>query len=113
LQKLLPLEITASEVKEKIEARDSLALIDVREHSERAICRIDGAESIPMRIIPQHLAELRERAARAHLIFYCHHGVRSLQVVNWLRRQGIAACQSLSGGIDGWSLEIDPQVPRY
>jgi rhodanese-related sulfurtransferase len=113
LQKVLPLEISASEVKRKLEASDPLALIDVREHSEHAICRIDGAELIPMLIIPQHLPALRERAAQSQLVFYCHHGVRSLQVVNWLRRQGIASCQSLSGGIERWSLEVDPQVPRY
>ena len=113
MNKILPLEISASEVKEKLEANHPLALIDVREHSEHAICRIEGAELIPMRMIPQHLPSLKDRAGQFHLVFYCHHGVRSLQVVNWLRRQGLAACQSLTGGIERWSLEIDPEVPRY
>jgi len=107
------LEISASEVKERLEAGHPLALIDVREDSEYAICRIGGAELISMRSIPQHLPSLRSRAARAHLVFYCHHGVRSLQVVNWLRRQGVPECQSLGGGIERWSLEVDLQVPRY
>ncbi len=44
---------------------------------------------------------------------YCHHGVRSLNVVNWLREQGIENCQSVAGGIDAWSLAVDPSVPRY
>lgn len=113
LSQLVPIEISASEVKERLEAGDRVALIDVREHSEYAICRIDGAELIPMRTIQQHLPSLKERAGESRLVLYCHHGMRSLQVVNWLRRQGIPECQSLSGGIERWSLEIDPQVPRY
>ncbi len=44
---------------------------------------------------------------------FCHRGQRSLQVVSWLREQGIENCQSMAGGIDRWSLEIDPSVPRY
>jgi len=44
---------------------------------------------------------------------FCHHGVRSLSVVDWLRRQGVENCQSMAGGIDRWSLEIDPAVRRY
>ena len=47
------------------------------------------------------------------IIVYCHHGVRSANVVSWLRDQGVAACQSMSGGIDRWSAEVDPGVPRY
>jgi rhodanese-related sulfurtransferase len=65
------------------------------------------------------LPELDERAEELEafrgrpVVVYCHHGVRSLQVVNWLREQGVEACQSMAGGIDRWSLEIDPSVPRY
>jgi rhodanese-related sulfurtransferase len=44
---------------------------------------------------------------------FCHHGVRSLNVVNWLRNQGVEACQSISGGIDLWSATVDPSIPRY
>jgi rhodanese-related sulfurtransferase len=47
------------------------------------------------------------------LIVYCHHGVRSLNVVNWLRNQGVEDCQSMAGGIDAWTLAVDPTVPRY
>jgi len=46
-------------------------------------------------------------------VLYCHHGVRSLKAALWLREQGIEQAQSLQGGIDRWSLEIDPAVPRY
>ena len=47
------------------------------------------------------------------LIVFCHHGMRSMNVVNWLRGQGIEACQSMAGGIEAWSASIDLSVPRY
>jgi len=59
------------------------------------------------------LQRLEAAADDAMLVVFCHHGVRSLQVVNWLRQQGVENCQSMSGGIDLWSLNVDPQVPRY
>ena len=68
---------------------------------------------IPMDTIPRHLDRLEELAESATLIVFCHHGVRSANVVHWLRGQGIAACQSMAGGIDRWSTEVDPTVPRY
>ena len=106
-----PLEISPSEIRAKIDAGEALRLIDVREPFEYAICRIEGAELIPMRSIPQHLKDLDDDGPE--LIIYCHHGVRSLSVVDWLRRQGIENCRSMSGGIDLWSAQIDPAVPRY
>jgi rhodanese-related sulfurtransferase len=107
----IPLEISPGEVKSRLENGDPLRLIDVREPEEHAICRIEGARLIPMRTIPEHLSELDDDGPL--LIVYCHHGVRSLNVVDWLRRQGLANCQSLGGGIDLWSLTVDPSVPRY
>lgn len=47
------------------------------------------------------------------VVFFCHHGMRSLDVANWLRAQGVAHAKSMAGGIDRWSAEIDPKVPRY
>lgn len=86
-------------------------MIDVREPAEHAICHIDGAALIPMQTVPQHLVELD--AADSRIVVFCHHGMRSLSVVDWLRRQGVENCQSMTGGIDLWSREIDPTVPRY
>ncbi len=94
-----------------MEAGDALRLIDVREPFEYAICRIEGSELIPMNSIPQHLNELDDDGPL--LVAICHHGVRSLSVVDWLRRQGVENCVSMAGGIDLWSLQIDPSVPRY
>ena len=107
-----PLEISASQVKEKLDRGEKLHLIDVREPSEFAVAKISGGELVPMRTVAASLAQLQERASDAPLVVYCHHGVRSMNVVQWLRTQGVDA-QSLSGGIDAWSREIDPNVPRY
>ncbi len=107
----IPFEIAPSVVSARREAGDKLRLIDVREPAEYAIAAIDGAELIPMRAMPQHLSDLEE--SDELLIVFCHHGIRSLSVVEWLRRQGVGRCQSMSGGIDLWSREIDPVVPRY
>jgi rhodanese-related sulfurtransferase len=109
----LPLEISAQEVKSRLDAGEKLALIDVREPHEFAIARIEGGELIPMRAVPGELQALEAHSDAATLIVFCHHGVRSLNVVNWLRQQGLEACQSMAGGIEAWSVMVDPQVPRY
>jgi rhodanese-related sulfurtransferase len=109
----LPLEIAPKEIQRRLQAGEKLALIDVREPGEFQLARIDGAELIPMRTVPAELSRLDAQADETELIVFCHHGVRSLNVVNWLRGQGVDACQSMAGGIDRWSLEIDPTVPRY
>lgn len=107
----LPIEITPAEVSALLKKGEALRMIDVREPAEHAICHIDGAALIPMQTVPRHIAELEAETSR--LVVFCHHGVRSLSVVDWLRGQGVTNCQSMSGGIDRWSREIDPAVPRY
>ncbi|MCL4796300.1 MAG: rhodanese [Bryobacteraceae bacterium] len=94
-------------------AAGKAVLIDVREELEFQMARIDGAELIPMNTIPQHLQRLDGLADEKLLVVYCHHGMRSLNVVNWLRQQGVANCVSMAGGIELWSAQVDPQVPRY
>jgi rhodanese-related sulfurtransferase len=86
-------------------------LIDVREPWEFATARIDGSVPMPMGDV----------AARAHqeldpderLVVVCHHGQRSMNVAVWLRNQGFEQAQSLRGGIEAWSTEVDPGVARY
>jgi rhodanese-related sulfurtransferase len=106
-----PIEIEPVEVKKRLDAGETIRLVDVREAFEHQQSHIPGAELIPMRGVPQSLESLRARAGQ--LVVFCHHGMRSLQVVEWLRRQGLRDCVSMAGGIDRWSLEIDPEVPRY
>ncbi|MGA2882166.1 MAG: rhodanese-like domain-containing protein [Bryobacteraceae bacterium] len=109
----LPLEVTPQEVQRRLQAGEKLALVDVREHGEFQMARIADAELIPMRTVLAELSRLDAQADDTPLIVFCHHGVRSLNVVHWLREQGVEACQSMAGGIDRWSLEIDPGIPRY
>ena len=105
------MEISPQEVKRRLDAGEKLRLIDVREPFEFEQARIEGAELIPMRSVWQLLASLESE--EKPIVVFCHHGVRSLQVVGWLRQQGVENCASMSGGIDQWSLAIDPKVPRY
>jgi len=104
------LEISAADLQKKKKSVEQFLLVDVREQWEFDTCRIEGATLIPMRSIPAHLQQLD---ADQDVVCYCHHGQRSLDVAAWLRAQGIETAQSLAGGIDRWSLEIDPGVPRY
>jgi len=109
----IPLEITPAEVKRRLDDGDPIVILDVREPVEYQQARIDGSELIPMGSVPGSLQALETKADDSTIIVVCHHGVRSLNVVAWLRKQGLEACQSMQGGIDRWSLEIDPTVPRY
>jgi rhodanese-related sulfurtransferase len=109
----LALEISPADVKRIVDAGEKVFLIDVREPFEHAVARIEGAELVPMNTVPAQLQHLDAQADEGTLIVFCHHGMRSLNVVNWLRQQGVEACQSMAGGIERWSTEIDPSVPRY
>ena len=84
-------------------------LLDCREPWEFETARIDGAKSIPMRQIPQRVQDLPNDQL---VVVYCHTGMRSFNAASWLNRQGVTA-YSMNGGIDQWSREIDPKVPRY
>lgn len=108
-----PLEITVRDVKQRLDAGEQLHLIDVREPNEFAICKIEGAVLVPMRSVPGELQDLQAKAGAAPLVVFCHHGMRSLNVVHWLREQGVENCASMSGGIDAWSAVVDASVPRY
>lgn len=110
---ILPFELSPKEAQERLSGSDKVFLIDVRQPEEYQLARIEGAELIPMDSIPSRLRHLEELASQAPLIVYCHHGIRSARVVSWLRSEGVAACQNLAGGIDRWSLEVDPSIRRY
>lgn len=104
------MEITPAEMKERLNRGENFLLVDVREPWEYELCRIDGAKLIPMGSIPANLQALDVDEA---VVCYCHHGMRSMDVAVWLRGQGVQRAKSLAGGIERWSLEIDPRVPRY
>ena len=106
-----PLELSVEETKRLLDTqKDAVVLIDVREPHELELCRIAGADHIPMRQIPEHVGALPKDK---HLLIHCHHGGRSLRVTQYLRANGYEAVSNVAGGIEAWSLVIDPSVPRY
>jgi rhodanese-related sulfurtransferase len=104
------LEIAPRDVKSRIARGDAFLFVDVREPWEHDTARIEGSTLIPLREIPAQLGRLQ--MAR-EVVLFCHHGVRSMDAAVWLRSQGVETAKSMGGGIDRWSWEIDPLVPRY
>jgi rhodanese-related sulfurtransferase len=104
------IQISVKEVNERTARGDKLLLVDVREQWEYDLCRIPGAKLIPLGTIPANLNAFLDAE---EVICYCHHGMRSLDAAAWLRQQGVGSAKSMAGGIERWSVEIDPSVPRY
>jgi rhodanese-related sulfurtransferase len=106
----LPIEIDVVTVKQMLDRGDKFTLLDCREPDEYATARIDGSTLIPMREMAARLGELDKQS---RIVVHCHHGGRSLRMTQFLRQQGFGQVQNMTGGIDAWSLQIDPTVPRY
>ena len=85
-------------------------VLDVREPRELAVCALPGALHIPMGEIPARMGEL---PADRELVVMCHHGMRSMQVTQFLRHMGFEHVRNLAGGIDAWAARVDPDMPRY
>lgn len=85
-------------------------ILDVREPWEVAACAIDGSMHIPMRELPARLSEIPQDSL---VIALCHHGIRSLQVTEWLRRNGFSNVVNLTAGIDAWARQIDSSMATY
>lgn len=109
----MPLEIQLAEAKQKLQTDSKAVIIDVREPEEYALAHLEGSWLIPMQSVPAELQKLEGLADDGELLILCHHGVRSLQVAAWLQARGIENAVSIAGGIDRWSVEIDPSIPRY
>src|SRR5262245_57934809 len=102
--------LTTAQVKAKLDRGDTFRLIDVREDEEHAITRIEGAELLPLSRAQEWLSEL---SPDEELVFFCHVGGRSQQVASYLAQRGFTNVANMLGGIEDWSLRIDPTVPRY
>lgn len=107
------MEISPTQLAKLLADKAPIVLLDCREDYEHATARIDPSVLIPMNTVPANVNRIEALAEDSQVVVYCHHGVRSLNTVAWLRRQGIENVVSLSGGIDQWSIEVDPSVPRY
>jgi rhodanese-related sulfurtransferase len=110
----LPAEIEPAEAAAVLAetAAASCLLLDCRTSEEYATAKIERARLIPMQELPERLAEI-EAWRDQRIIVHCHHGVRSLRVTNWLRERGFDQAQSLRGGIEAWSRDVDSAVPTY
>ena len=104
-------QIRPADLKRMLDAGGPVYLVDVRGSDEHAYCRLPDSLLVPLPELPGRVEEVQPPAG-ALVVVYCHHGVRSLSGAAILRRAGIEA-SSLSGGIDAWSLTVDPAVPRY
>jgi molybdopterin/thiamine biosynthesis adenylyltransferase/rhodanese-related sulfurtransferase len=102
--------ISVRELKAKMDKGETVTLIDVREPFEYEIARIERSRLIPLGELETHIAELSKTGT---LILQCHSGGRSEHATRILREAGFHNAVNLEGGIDAWSVEIDPAVPRY
>lgn len=92
------------------DSRPAPVLLDVREPWEFELCHLDGAQHIPMQLVPQRLGELDPDQ---EIVVICHHGMRSMQVGMFLESRGFAAITNLAGGVEAWATEVDPSMRRY
>ena len=107
---MLDYEISAAQAA-ALTKQNKTRIIDVREPWEHETARVEGSLLMPMGEVPARAHQ--ELDPEEHLVVLCHHGVRSMNVTVWLRNQGFEQAQSIRGGIDAWSAEVDPAIPRY
>ena len=103
--------ITATELKARLDKGKDFRLIDVREADEWAFARLPEAELIPLSKFQQLATQ--ELTPEETIILYCHHGMRSAKAQAFLKAQAYANVINLTGGIDAWSVQVDPTVKRY
>lgn len=110
-------EITVSDFANRIAAQSGgpiLQLIDVREPAELAIAQLPGFMPLPLSTFAEWSSTvLQQLDPQAETIVMCHHGMRSAQMCYWLMSQGFTQVKNLMGGIDAYSVVVDPNVPRY
>ena len=102
-------EITARELKQRLDQGDELFILDVREPHEYQICNLKG-HLIPIGELPRRVHELD---SSHEIVAHCRTGKRAAQAVDFLRKAGFRKVLNLRGGILSWSTEVDPTVPRY
>lgn len=105
-------QITPRDLAQQISNGRDVCLIDVRQPWENAIATLPGCQLIPMGELPYRTTEIKTTVDQP-LVLFCHHGIRSLSAGEYLERIGFQNVLSLAGGIDAWSCEVDPTIPRY
>jgi monothiol glutaredoxin len=102
-------QISASELKARLDQGTSIELVDVRTDMERALGAIEGSQLLDDALHDRLMALDRDTP----LVFVCHHGMRSQAAADYFLRQGFRNVSNVIGGIDAWSIDVDPSVPRY
>jgi len=106
-----PDEVSLQEMKKALDTPSlGIRVIDVREPDEQQIARIAGVPLVPLSTLPQRFTDLDPNV---QYYIHCKSGVRSMKALRFLREQGFKYVKSVKGGINGWSDEIDPSVPKY
>ena len=96
------------------DSTEELQLVDVREAEEVAIARVEGFEILPLSQFADWADQIHTRFdPHAETLVICHHGIRSAQMCQWLRLQGFTNVKNVAGGIDAYSILVDPTIPRY
>ena len=106
-------EVSVQDVKTRLDKKDDFLLLDVRQPEEFAVARIPGARLVPLGDLAGRIEELQSLAEGRPIVAHCHHGGRSLKAASFLRQSGFPDVRSMAGGIDAWSVMIDPTVARY
>jgi rhodanese-related sulfurtransferase len=103
-------EITPQDLKTRLDRNDRPVLVDVRDDWETKLCRLQNALHIPMEELEFRAEELNQQD---EIVVYCHHGVRSAAVADYLRRLGFTRVRNLAGGLDAWAATVDRSMRRY
>ena len=105
-------QLQATELQEWLAdtTREQPLVLDVREPWEHEVCNIAGSRLLPMQDVP---ARVKELPADTDIVVLCHHGMRSLQVAQFLKQSGLERVSNLSGGIAAWAAQVDPDMPQY
>ena len=102
--------MTPKALKQLLDSDEQPVLLDVREPYEWDICRIEGAELMPL---SSFKADQTGIATDTPIVLYCYKGVRSMSALQELKKAGFSKLNNLEGGIDRWALEVDTNMPRY
>jgi rhodanese-related sulfurtransferase len=105
-------EITVHDLADRQANGRPIYLLDVRQPEENAIAALPDSVLIPMQELPRRWSEIQPPPG-TEVVVYCHHGIRSRMAANFLMNCGFREVVSLAGGIDAWSTQIDPNMPRY
>ena len=103
-------EVTVTELKARLEGGHPPILLDVRQDWETKLCRLQNSIHIPIEEIELRTEEL---SPESDIVVYCHQGVRSAAVAEYLRSLGFTSVKNLAGGLDAWARSVDPSMRRY